>query len=91
MSETSGTSPLARYDYYKGPQRLGDLWSLRRDTSTLACLLSTHRLGWELRLMSGSRMLRTQVCRTEGEVRQTSDAWRAEALQKGFSGPPPES
>jgi hypothetical protein len=75
---------LARYDYYLGPKRLGDLWTLTRGTLTLRCALSTHRLGWELRLTSGANFSRTQVCKTETDVFATSDTWRADALKQGW-------
>ena len=75
---------LKRYEYYSGPQPLDDLWTLSRDTLTMRCRLATNRLGWELRLMSGTSLLRSQVCKSEGEVFALGDAWKAEAKQKGW-------
>lgn len=79
---------LARYDFYRGPQRLRELWTLSRDALLMRCALSTHRLGWELRLSSGSSFARTQVCRSEREVYEVSDAWRTEAIAKGWKAAP---
>jgi hypothetical protein len=75
---------LKRYDFYGGPKPLDDLWTLSRDTLTMRCRLATHRLGWELRLMSGASLLRSQVCRSEGEVFSVGEAWKAEAKLKGW-------
>jgi hypothetical protein len=76
---------LKRYDYYSGPQSLGDMWTLTRGAVTLRCALATHRLGWELRLTAGANFLRSQVCKSQQEVHDTSTAWRTEAVTKGWS------
>ena len=83
----NGNAPrvLDRYDYYRGPKSLGDEWTVSRDALTMRCALSTHRLGWELRLTAGTNFLRSQVCKTQTEVFETSAAWRAEALSKGWA------
>jgi hypothetical protein len=75
---------LQRYSFYAGPRNLGEMWTLTRAPATIVCVLSTHSLGWELRLMNGSRALRTQVCRSESEVFTTSDAWMAQAKATGY-------
>lgn len=79
------TRTLQRYDYYKGPTALGEMWTLAREKLTMRCALATHRLGWELRLTAGSNFLRSQVCKSEGEVFDTSAAWESEARAKGWS------
>ena len=76
---------LDRYDYYRGPKALADEWTVSREQLTMRCALSTHRLGWELRLTAGSNFLRSHVCKTQTEVFQTSSAWKAEAISKGWS------
>ena len=82
---TDQPAPLKRYDYYKGPERLGDEWTLSRGTLTMRCVLSTNKLGWELRLTAGSSFSRSQVCKSEADVRTTSAAWAAEARAKGWA------
>ena len=79
------TNRLKRYDYYLGPQNLGEQWTLKREALTLRCTLSTHRLGWELRLAAGASFSRSQVCKSETEVASTSQAWQDEAKTKGWS------
>lgn len=76
---------LKRYDYYKGPQSLGEQWTLTRGAISLVCTLSTHSLGWELRLKAGANFLRSQVCKNESDVATTREAWLAEAKTKGWS------
>ena len=78
-------SSLPRYDYYKGPQRLGDLWTLSRDLLTMQCVITTHAHGWELRLTAGTSFSRVQVCKTEKELFDTSDAWQAQAKAQGWT------
>jgi hypothetical protein len=78
---------LKKYDFYRGQQKLAELWSLRRDPLTLSCVLSTHRLGWELRLGAGSNFTRSQVCRSQSEVDEVADKWKAEALRQGWTAP----
>ena len=76
---------LARYDYYHGPKALADLWTMSRGSVKLRCALSTHQLGWELRLTAGSNFLRSQVCKSEPAVFDSAEAWRKEASDKGWT------
>jgi hypothetical protein len=76
---------LQKYDYYRGPQPLGEMWTMKRDALTLKCTVATHRLGWELRLAAGSSFSRSQVCRSESDVFDVARAWRDEASAKGWS------
>lgn len=78
-------SGLVRYDYYRGPQQLGKMWTANRDALTMRCEIATHPLGWELRLYSGKHFLRSQVCKSEDDVFTVSDAWQAEAKSKGWA------
>ena len=79
--------PLTKYDFYRGSQKLPDLWSLRRDQLKLICGVKTHRLGWELRLGAGSNFTRLHVCRTQAEVFSVADGWKAEAMRQGWTEP----
>lgn len=75
---------LQRYSFYAGPRTIGEIWTLAREPATIVCVLWTHSLGWELRLMNGTKAIRKQVCRSEGEVFSTSDAWMAQAKATGY-------
>ncbi len=46
------------------------------------CHLVTHQLGWELRLEIASSLQRSQVCRTQEEVLDTADRWKAAMIEK---------
>jgi hypothetical protein len=76
---------LTKYDFYKGPKPIGDMWTLTRGELTMRCAVSTHSLGWELKLTAGASFSRSQVCKTQAEVFATADAWKAEAIGKGWS------
>jgi len=78
-------APLPKYDYYKGPQKLPDLWTRARATLTMRCAISTHAHGWELKLTAGSGFSRTQICRTQSEVFALADTWAQEASAKGWN------
>lgn len=78
-------SPLKKYDYYKGPESLGALWTLKRDPLTMTCALFTHAHGWEIRLTAGANFRRTQICKGEGDVFRTSDTWKEEAKRQGWT------
>ena len=49
------------------PLELGDAWILRKGEKVARCILVTHPLGWELRLMT-SDLLRSQVCRSSARI-----------------------
>ena len=63
---------------------LGDVWTLRKEEKVARCILVTHPLGWELRLMT-TDLLRSQVCRSSEEILNTHEQWKAAMLAKGWS------
>ena len=81
----SPKSPLQVYEKCHGPKRLGEMWSMSKGPHAIACTLATHPMGWELRLASGDNFFRAQVCKSEATVFETSDAWRAQAAEKGWA------
>lgn len=78
-------SALKRYDSYFGIEKIGEMWALTQGDRTLHCTLTTNPLGWELRLTVGEAMSRTKVCKVEPDVFDTAAAWRAEAVEKGWT------
>ena len=66
------------------PVELGDARALRKGDKVARCVLASHPLGWELRLMT-SDLLRFQVCRTSDEVLTTHEQWKSAMLQKGWA------
>jgi hypothetical protein len=68
------------------PVMLGDLFLLHKDRCgrqlEAACRLITHPLGWELRLEIAGSVQRSQVCRSQDEVLDTSDQWKVAMIEK---------
>ena len=50
-----------------------------------ACRLVTHPLGWELRLEIAGSLQRSQVCRSQDEVLDISEQWKAAMIERGWS------
>jgi hypothetical protein len=48
------------------------------------CRVTTHVLGWELRLEIAGSLHRSQVCRTHDEVVHLSEHWKAALADKGW-------
>jgi hypothetical protein len=83
----TGQPILEPYELHEGRKFLRALWVLTHDRKpALACILLTHRLGWYLRLISGTKLIRARVCRTEREVQEFSEGWRLDARAKGWTG-----
>jgi hypothetical protein len=76
---------LQRSGWHGEPKELGDLFRLAKDGRTSRCQLVTHVLGWECRLLVGSELLRSQVCRTQDDVLTTGEQWKAAMIEKGWS------
>ena len=76
---------LTAYDPDQGIQEVADMWLLHKGTTRLRCVLSTHPMGWEVRAYAGNELARSQVCKSRREVLDTTDAWRTEAVTKGWT------
>ena len=49
------------------------------------CQLWSHQLGWELRLIiDGGEVTRSQVCRSNHEILDAQDQWKAAMVSKGW-------
>jgi hypothetical protein len=73
--------------YWNGtPREMGELFILRKNRREAKALLLTHQLGWEVRLMIGkqAKVVQTQVCRTQEEVFDTGDKWKAAMIETGW-------
>jgi hypothetical protein len=76
---------LRPYDAHRRVEILEDLWTLKRKGRTLRVQLRAHPLGWELQALVGGELHRSQVAKTEQDVSDVSEKWKAEALAKGWS------
>lgn len=78
-----------RRDWEGKPYPLGDIFRLHKDISGRSvdaiCRLVPHPLGWELRLEMAGALQRSQVCRSQEEIFDTSDQWKAALLEKGWA------
>jgi hypothetical protein len=72
-----------REDWNGHPVELGNAWILRKGNKVARCVLVTHPLGWELRLMTPD-LLRSQVCRSSEEVLNSHEQWKAAMIVKGW-------
>ena len=71
-------------EFWDHPVDLGDAWTLRKGEKVARCILVTHPLGCELRLMT-SDLLRSQVRRSSEEILDTHEAWRTAMIGKGWA------
>ena len=76
---------LRAYDQHRKVEIIGDLWKATKKDNTLRVQVRTHPMGWELLAFVGLDMHRAVVARTEPDVFRTSDQWKAEAVEKGWS------
>ena len=82
---------LSRPEWQGNPIQLGELFVVRKAGSGCAaarearCILQTHQLGWELRLMIGEELLRSEVCPDRESVHTTGETWKQAMVEKGWS------
>jgi len=77
---------LERPDWHGSPVHLAELFLVRKNHVEARCVLRSHQVGWELCLQVGLNrdFLQTKVCRTQDEVLNTSEQWKAEMIGKGW-------
>ena len=75
---------LQRPDWHGEPRNLGDAFRLHKGKRQAVCELWSHQLGWELRLIAAGDVLATKVCRSQEDVFDTYDTWRAAMMEKGW-------
>ncbi len=79
---------LHRRDWDGQPVTVGDAFRLHKARAgrqlEAACHVVTHALGWELRLDVEGSLQRSQVCRTQDDVLDTSEQWKAAMIAKGW-------
>jgi hypothetical protein len=66
--------------------RLGfsPVWTLHKGRKVARCVVWPHQFGWELRLTAALELLQTHVCRSETELIETQEQWKAAMLEKGW-------
>jgi hypothetical protein len=80
---------LHRPDWQGEPYKVGELFRVHKHSGgeqiEATCGLQTHQLGWELRLEIAGSLYRSQVCRSQDEVLDTSEAWKVAMIEKGWT------
>jgi hypothetical protein len=70
------------------PTQLGDLFrvtKMRGDKQLAAAArLSTHLLGWEVRLEINGGLQRSEVFRSQDDVLMAGEAWEAAMIKNGW-------
>ena len=88
MLHSRAVQILQRADWNGRPRALGDTFRLHKERCgrhlEATCQLVTHALGWELRLEIAGALQRSQVCRSQDEVLDTSEQWKAAMVDKGW-------
>ena len=76
---------LHRFDATIGAAKLGEMWTIAKQGRTsLTCIVTTHPLGWELRIMKNGRETRSQVCQTHHETFEQAAEWMVEYEDDGW-------
>jgi hypothetical protein len=76
---------IPRRDFFDGPVRLQQVWTLTKDRRAAVCEVWSHELGYELRLLiSGDDLPRTQVYRTVEEFATYQESWRQALEAQGW-------
>jgi hypothetical protein len=65
--------------------QLSRAWTLHRGRKTAKCAVWSHQFGRELRLLTGSELLRSQVVRSHGELVDICLGWRDAMIVKGWN------
>lgn len=78
---------LQRSNWHGSPVDLGEVFIVKKNRREATCKLRTHQFGWELLLFIGAQaeVVQSQVCRSQDEVLDTSEQWKAAMIEKGWS------
>ena len=67
------------------PEQIRELFTLTRVTGVRAvCLLWTHPLGWEMRLLVNDTFTRSQVVRDPADIQRIANEWRDAMIRDGW-------
>ena len=74
-----------RREFWDGrPVDLGEGFRVRKREHEAVCWLRTNELGWELVVNVDGTLQRSQVCRTQDEILDLTDSWKAALLARGW-------
>ena len=74
---------------YGEAKELGHLFRVQKTRGDRAfngvCRLMSHELGWELRPEIDGDLQRSAVCRSQDEILDTIEQWKAAMIEKGWA------
>jgi hypothetical protein len=76
---------LQRFNWNGQPRKIDICWRLHKAKRKAECEMWSHILGWELRLIASGELLQSQVCRTQDEVFDTFEQWKAAMVGRGWT------
>jgi hypothetical protein len=80
---------LQRVAWTGTAQQLGEGWRLKKPGKGYArCLITNHPFGWELRLLHGDELIRSQVFRDQFALIDTVAEWKKKMVSAGWQEPP---
>jgi hypothetical protein len=82
---TVSITALTRHEWRGALIELANVWILEKSGRTLVCRLTSHPLGWELRLELDRELWRSQACKVEDDVFSTAEQWRAQPQSHGWT------
>jgi hypothetical protein len=75
---------IPQREHWSGPERLSPGWTLSKDRKTAECVVWSHQFGFELRVTIGADLVQSQVCRTQQDLINIQETWRAAYEGKGW-------
>ena len=76
---------LQRLTWCGTPFRMDECFHLQKGSHQASCQLWSHQFGWELRLELAGELHRSQVCRSQEDVFNTIEEWKAALVEKGWT------
>jgi hypothetical protein len=81
---------LRRVEWTGAPHFLTEAWRLKKkEKGYVRCIITNHPFGWELRLLHGEDLLRTQVFRESDPLIDAATEWKEKMKGAGWEQPPP--
>jgi hypothetical protein len=72
-------------EYYQRPQRVTQVWQLRKGKRLATCELWTHPIGGEIRVEAAGDFVRSEAGRDGLKLIDLAMEWRQQFVEKGWS------
>jgi hypothetical protein len=67
---------IPRREHFTRAERLSPAWTLMKDGRTATCEVWSHEFGFELRVLVGSELVQSAVCRSQDDLIRVQEEWR---------------